>query len=279
MSRLFVESTGVYCSIQDFGRFGYKKLGVPESGVMDRVHAGIANLILRNNFYDPLIELAFGGLKIRSQGKTLISVTGPIDFVWVNGKKVSSFTVIHLEDNDTLSIPYFSVGVYTYLAVIGGIHTEEVLGSCSQTKHITKKERVFKGDVFEVKESDRIINLGAKVKKNQNYFSEGFIEVYKGPDYQEGLIDISNYFKISNKSNRQAYLLHSNSGNIDFKEILTSSVMPGTVQLTKSGQLNVLMRDSQTTGGYPRVFQLTEESIGRLAQRRPGGKVKFRVLD
>ena len=52
------------------------------------------------------------------------------------------------------------------------------------------------------------------------------------------------------------------------KSIITSSVIPGTVQLVPSGRLIVLMKDAQTTGGYPRVFQLTTKSIAILAQKK-----------
>ena len=61
--------------------------------------------------------------------------------------------------------------------------------------------------------------------------------------------------------------------------ILTSPVLPGTIQLTPSGQLIVLMRDCQTTGGYPRVLQLTEKSINILSQKTTGNDLKIRLKD
>ena len=57
--------------------------------------------------------------------------------------------------------------------------------------------------------------------------------------------------------------------------MLTSAVLPGTVQLTPSGKLIILMRDAQVTGGYPRVLQLMEEGIARLAQKVVGDGVEF----
>ena len=61
--------------------------------------------------------------------------------------------------------------------------------------------------------------------------------------------------------------------------ILTAPVLPGTVQLTPSGQLIVLMRDCQTTGGYPRVLQLTEDAISILSQKTTGNSLKFRLKE
>jgi allophanate hydrolase subunit 2 len=37
------------------------------------------------------------------------------------------------------------------------------------------------------------------------------------------------------------------------------------------------MRDAQTTGGYPRVFQLTNDAVNKLAQKRPNDKIVFRI--
>lgn len=59
--------------------------------------------------------------------------------------------------------------------------------------------------------------------------------------------------------------------------ILSSGVLPGTVQLTPSGELIILMRDCQVTGGYPRILQLTEEAINRLAQKTTNDLVNFRI--
>ena len=41
-------SKGLYTTIQDDGRFGYRNIGVPSSGYMDRESAQVANLILGN---------------------------------------------------------------------------------------------------------------------------------------------------------------------------------------------------------------------------------------
>jgi allophanate hydrolase subunit 2 len=55
--------------------------------------------------------------------------------------------------------------------------------------------------------------------------------------------------------------------------------MPGTIQLTPGGQLIILMRDCQTTGGYPRILQLSEKSINVLAQKRLGEFVQFELIN
>ena len=61
--------------------------------------------------------------------------------------------------------------------------------------------------------------------------------------------------------------------------IYSSPVMPGTVQLPPGGLPLVLMRECQTTGGYPRILQLTENSINQLAQRKPGNTLRFELVE
>jgi len=60
--------------------------------------------------------------------------------------------------------------------------------------------------------------------------------------------------------------------------MLTSATLPGTVQYTPSGKLLILMRDAQTTGGYPRILQLTNDATARLAQKKTGDRFRFRLM-
>ena len=61
-------------------------------------------------------------------------------------------------------------------------------------------------------------------------------------------------------------------------QIWTSPVIPGTVQCTPDGSLIILMRDSQITGGYPRLLQLTESSIQLISQKTTNSKIQFKIL-
>ena len=61
--------------------------------------------------------------------------------------------------------------------------------------------------------------------------------------------------------------------------IITSLVQPGTVQLTPAGNIIVLMRDAQTTGGYPRILQLSEQAMNQLSQKRTKDWIGFDMVD
>ena len=102
--------------------------------------------------------------------------------------------------------------------------------------------------------------------------------IFVAKSFQDVMQKCSKSFTISKENNRMAYQLEETLEN-DLKPIITSLVMPGTVQLTPSGKLIALMRDCQTTGGYPRVLQFSEKSICILSQKSTGNKVKFRLTE
>ena len=64
----------------------------------------------------------------------------------------------------------------------------------------------------------------------------------------------------------------------DCSAIYSSAVLPGTVQLTPSGQVIILTKDGQVTGGYPRILVLSDESLSQLGQRIKGQKIRFNIL-
>ena len=112
------------------------------------------------------------------------------------------------------------------------------------------------------------------------FLSSKTIEVQKGPEFdllnQSQLTQLfAEPFTVSKENNRMAYQLNEYLDGHTMK-MLTSATLPGTVQLTPAGRLIILMKDGQTTGGYPRILQLTNTSICVLAQKKFGDTIKFK---
>jgi allophanate hydrolase subunit 2 len=247
---------------------------------MDRFHASLATQMLANSPDSPLLEIAYGGTKFKVQGELVIAIAGASESVILNGKSIKTPKILSLTDQDLLDIPFARCGVYTYIALQGGFNTEKVMNSYSCMKHITAVDRLQKGDAIESLESILdLTNQRSVIKRNLKFFNNNKIDVFEGPEFDSAVFNQGYLFQISSTSNRQAYLLTSTLNDIAFKECITSAVMPGTVQLTRSGQFNVLMRDCQTTGGYPRILQLPEYSINQLAQKQAGELIEFRLID
>ncbi|MBU0697605.1 MAG: allophanate hydrolase subunit 2 family protein, partial [Bacteroidetes bacterium] len=62
------------------------------------------------------------------------------------------------------------------------------------------------------------------------------------------------------------------------KELLSTAVVPGTIQVSGDGSLILLMADCQTTGGYPRIAKVAEVDLSICAQLKPGDHLHFEII-
>ena len=279
-----VISAGIYIAVQDLGRQGYGHLGVPISGVMDSYSAKLANHLLGNNENESVLEITLGNTILVFENKLSIVISGADTQPMIKDNKVNMNRVLEVNTGDVLKLGKPLYGVRTYVAVKGGFQTEKVLGSKSWFKNVTEQFLVKKGDVLPVSPQKGFKTLkNASVRVDKEHFDARFIEVYKGPEFdllsEKQQNELKNtVFTISKDNNRMGYRLVETVEN-ELGSMLTSSVLPGTVQLTPSGTLIVLMRDCQVTGGYPRVLQLTENAIDRLSQKSTNDTFQFKLVD
>ncbi len=278
---LKVLKSGFYTTVQDFGRHGYRNIGVPVSGVMDEVSVKRANVLLENTPEDAVLEITMTGPTLLFEDPTYICLSGAFLSPTLNNRPVDNYEVLKIEAGDILSYGKLMHGFRGYLAIKGGFVEEAKLGSFSQYFPVTDKKCLKDGDEIAygmVKDYDASIS-GLKIK---NHFEGPTIEVTQGPEFSM-LTDkqlttlFSKEFSISEKNNRMAYQL-SEEIESHSVSILTSGTLPGTVQLTPSGKLIILMKDGQTTGGYPRILQLSTSAISKLAQKKSGDALSFKLI-
>ncbi|MCF2875500.1 MULTISPECIES: biotin-dependent carboxyltransferase family protein [unclassified Tenacibaculum] len=277
-----VLASGIYSSIQDTGRKGYRKIGVPVSGVMDAYSAQLANHLLHNNEDAALIEVTFGGCKLEFLTDTFICITGADFSPKLNDVSIKLNSVQRVVKGTILSFGKRNHGVRTYIGVLGGVKTAQFLNSRSFYKGITPNFILKKGAVLPIETvKNQLERSFATVKVQLKHFTSEKILCFKGPEFnmlsseQIKLLQ-ETLFTISSDNSRMGYRLNEIVPN-NFDSMLTSGVLPGIVQLTPSGKLIVLMRDCQVTGGYPRVLQLSENAINILAQKTTGDQLRFVV--
>ncbi|ASG67118.1 hydrolase [Francisella halioticida] len=114
---------------------------------------------------------------------------------------------------------------------------------------------------------------------NLNY-RNNFIRVTKGPEFF--ILKDNTFFdelwSISPNSSQMGLSLNGPSLDTEKIEMISQPVSDGTVQLSPGGPI-VLMRYRQTVGGYPRVVNVIEPDISKLAQFAPGSKLRFKLID
>jgi biotin-dependent carboxylase-like uncharacterized protein len=270
---------GFLTSIQDKGRFGYRHSGVPISGAMDEVSSDMANALLGNSKDAAVMEITLSGPELLFESDTTIAISGAMMSPTINDNELFNDEVYRIKAGSILKFGKLVRGIRCYLAVSGGFNTKKVLGSRSWYFSVTGVEVLSTGKRLPIAEN-RSLNknpdLTAAMVHNYN---SSVIEVEQGPEFdllseaQKAQL-FNGIFNIAKENNRMAYQLKQQIYKHTYS-ILTSSTLPGTVQLTPSGKLIILMKDAQTTGGYPRILQLTEASIALLSQKSTSDEVDF----
>ena len=270
---------GLFTTIQDGGRHGYRNIGIPSSGFMDQESAWAANKIVDNDREESLIEITLKGPTLLFNNNCTISITGGNFNPLINDKPIKMYESINVKLGDTLKINNTKNGARCYLAISGGIYVKSIFGSKSFLSNISESYYLRKGD--EIKISDNSNNKILK-KNNLKFKLNRSMEVFKGPEFDLLSIKVKNMlfkneFTIRTNS-RMAYNLEEKV-QIGIKSIISSPVLPGSVQLTPSGKMIILHRDCQTTGGYPRILQLNKSSLNHLSQIKSNEKIKFSLIN
>lgn len=272
---------GLHTTVQDEGRIGHRSEGIPVSGAMDQHSYRFANFLLNNNPATPLLEFTQQGPTLYFHARTTAVLTGGKYHVELDGKKVPFSTPFNVPAGSTLKIGSNISGNYGYLSIEGGFHALEILGSASYCPNVNDSAFCKKGNTFVfIRSTKKHLSKNAQVSFDLP--KSGYeIEVEQGPDYEmlteeEKEKLITGKYTIGRNSSRMAIEL-DHKYTFGVADIITAPVQPGTVQLTPAGNLVVLMRDAQTTGGYARVLQLSESSINRIANIGIGKELKFRI--
>ncbi len=210
---LKVLHSGLYTTIQDMGRFGYRNLGVPLSGAMDSISANFANALLNNHKNDAVLEITMMGPKLLFMEATVIVISGAEISAKLNDNSISNYKVYTVNKGDMLSFGKLLKGMRCYLAVSGGFQTALVLKSRSFYAGITSQGIIKKDDLLSFHYNEVKINelKGALNPKNP-FFDTNILSIFKGPEFElftreEQHKLLSAKYTISNQSNRMGYRL------------------------------------------------------------------------
>lgn len=282
MAVIEVLNPGFSSSIQDLGRRGFRKWGVPVSGAMDLESAQLGNRLLQNEEQAAVLEMTLEGPVLRFGCPLYFTLTGAVGKVCLGEQELKVNTPYKALEGEVLSIGRCLGGVRAYLAVQGGFKTPMLLGSRSYYHPISPQARLAKGDQLIVQPASGFEPKVWEIKQAKSALRTP-LRAYPGPELeqlstsiQDRLLNTS--FTIAKENNRMAYQLNELLPSFTYS-MLTSVTLPGTVQLTPAGRLIILMRDAQTTGGYPRVLQLDEASLNGLGQRSTGDYLRFELLE
>src|SRR4030043_437192 len=286
MKAFQVTKSGMFTTIQDRGRYGYLRYGVPVSGAMDQCSLTAANCLISNDSNSACIETTLIGPELQALARTQIAVTGGQCSPMINGYDVPMWQTLEVEGGDTISFGRMESGCRAYLAVRGGIDAPMILGS--RSTYVRGKfgglggRQLKTGDVIETTDASFVSTECLLPEELVPQFEQNICaHVILGPQAEmfteKGLKTLlSEPYKVTPESDRMGYRLEGPAiEHKDKADIVSDALLPGVIQVPKSGKPILIMRDAQTTGGYPKIAVAIPSDLWRLGQARPNNEVRF----
>lgn len=281
---LRVEQAGAHCSVQDGGRAGFLRFGVPGSGAMDRVALALANRALGNAAGAVAVEVSLGGLElVVEEGALSVAVAGGGFVVEAAGARTGSWSVISLRAGDRLAIRRGPWGAWCVLAFAGRLVCDGWLGSAA-----THAVSGLGGGA--VTAGRRLVVEGARAVPERAIpcpvFARprGEVAVVVGPQdrfFAAATVEtfLAATFRLTDGYDRMGVRLRGPSvAPVGALGIPSEPVLRGSVQVAGDGVATVLMADHQTTGGYPKIATVVGSELDALAQVRPHAALAFRAV-
>ena len=297
-----VIKSGLETSIQDYpGRIGYWAQGFPPSGPMDSWSFRLANLLVGNDPIDAGLECQFVGPTLKLQRDGIVAVCGADMKPTVDGTPMPMWEGIAVKAGQTLALSFATVGARTYVAIAGGIATEEWLGSRStfhkagvggMAGHALKAGQI-------VPVGDRKGKAGRKVKPEARPViateKRWVIEVVAGPN--DDWIDEAGHkrflgadWKLSSKSDRTGFRLEGPQWTFTDKarnkapehgsepsNIIDQGYPVGAINLAGQTPI-ILVNDGPSMGGFINPYTVPSAAFWKLGQAKPAEILNFRVV-
>ena len=281
---LRVVQAGPLCSIQDSGRPGFLRFGVPASGAMDRAALALANHALGNPPGAAAVEVSLGGLTVEvEEGALSLALAGGGFVAEVGSTRLGSWQVVTLRDGDRLTLRRGPWGSWCYAAFAGSLTAPDWLGS--HATHalsglgggaVTKGQRLVVENPRLVPERPIPCPVWARARSE--------VAVVLGPQdrfFDPDRIDLllGTTFHLTDAYDRMGVRLRGPSlAPQSALAIPSEPVLRGSIQVAGDGVPAVLMADHQTTGGYPKIATLVASELDAFAQLRPHAGVAFRAV-
>ncbi|MBK8250838.1 MAG: biotin-dependent carboxyltransferase family protein [Gemmatimonadetes bacterium] len=297
---LRVERAGLLTTVQDLGRWGYQHHGVSPGGAMDPTALRVANLLVGNPEGAAGLEVTLTGPTLVAEAPALIAVTGGDLGAQVNGVGVPGWRAVLLAPGDALSFAGGHSGARAYIAIAGGVAVSGVMGSratdltAGMGGHAGRA--LQRGDVIPVgvetagatRTRARLVGAGRRVAwwgasphVARATLRDPLIRIVRGPEHDWFPLEAcralrDTRWRVTDRSNRMGIRLDGGAVRLaEPRELVSSPVTAGTIQVPPGGEPIILMADRQTVGGYPRIAQVAEVDLSLLAQLAPGASLQL----
>lgn len=278
---------GLLTTVQDLGRFGYERFGVPVAGAMDPFALQAANALVGNSLGEAGLEITLLGPRLRARGDCLVALAGADLGAQIDDVPLPPWQVAWLSSGGELWFAGRATGCRAYLAVGGGFALSPVLGSLSTYLRGGfggfAGRPLRPGDRLELR--DQMAGHHAEGRgplrpvELPPYGDEPTVRVVLGPQadrFSERGVEafLSGAYAVGSASDRMGYRLQGQPiEHTAGPDIVSDGVALGSVQVPGDAQPIVMLADRQTTGGYTKIATVIGADIPVLAQCVPGAAV------
>ena len=286
---LEIVEPGLLTTVQDTGRFGYQRYGVPTSGAVDLFAIRAANLLAGNSEGAAGLEMTVMGPTVRFLNDAWISIAGADLGPRLDGGPIPPWESVAVSSGAVLSFDGARDGMRAYMAITGGIDVPVVMGSRSTYVKGTiggHQGRALKAsDVLS--RAERWHNTPPEGNRLPDHLAPPFyghahqIRVVLGPQdaafTRDGVQSfLTSEYTVSIQSDRMGYRMEGPAiEHVSGPDVISDGTPFGAVQVPGDGQPIVLLSDRGTTGGYAKIATVISSDIGTLAQAMPGDTVRF----
>ena len=290
MSLEVIDASGL-ATIQDSGRTGWRRFGVPTSGPMDVFAFRAANALAGNTATSAVIEIGLGDITFQALRDCVISVAGVGYALSIYIWDFPLWSSYYVRSGWTIRLNKLDSGMWAYLAISGGVHAQLMLGSRSTylRGHFggLNGAQLQVGDILRsetpLRASNELAARSLRPKVLPAYSDNPIVDVILGPQEKyftnESIAAfMEQEYSISATSDRMGYrlegakLMHRNK-----VELISEGMTMGAIQVPSSGLPIVIMADGPPTGGYPKIGAVASADLPLLAQCVPNkSRIRFR---
>ena len=282
---------GLLTTVQDKGRTGYQKSGMPVAGAMDSHAMNLANILVGNNRSSAVLEATVQGPAIEFTEAAVIAVCGGNLSPQLAGAPLPMNRAVAVRAGEVLRFGAPVAGCRSYIAFAGGLDIPLVMSSRSTYLKAGlggfRGRRLQKGDEIGLTASRaKLPGMEARVVPEEmlpDYRHEADIRIVLGPqdDYFTEYAMMGffhDFYTVTNACDRMGYKLDGRKlphVQLEDGNIISDGVAFGSIQIPPDGLPIIMMADHQTTGGYTKVGAVITVDLPLVANMQPGDKIHF----
>ncbi|MEI6309669.1 MAG: biotin-dependent carboxyltransferase family protein, partial [bacterium] len=291
---------GFLSTIQDLGRPGCLKEGLPPSGALDELAFRLANLLVGNPIEAAALELTLWGGEWECLAGGWVAIAGAEMGAQLNGQPVANWRSLRLARGDRLELRSCRNGCRAYLALQGGIEGTLVLGS--RSTYLRAGLGGLEGRAIQA--GDLLLSRTAQERGEQSaspweeersalILDQSSIPIYPnqwtlrflwGPQEERFPAEMRAVFsgsayRVSERHDRMGVRLEGSSlALLGGSDLLSQAIPPGAVQIPADGQPIMMLADRQTTGGYAVIATVLGADLWKAGQMKAGDGIHFQPV-